>query len=118
MHIYIYIYIYTYAYIYHFLTNLLHSRIILNYVKETHGPTHTQWSLDVESIYNIERHGESSSFVKNDVNIYTCICIYIYTYTYIYAYIYFDIYIYMYMCIYMYTIYTYMLEYLILLFLS
>ncbi|CAH8534605.1 unnamed protein product [Schistosoma turkestanicum] len=39
-------------------------QLILNYVRETHGATHTQYTLEVLNIFEVNRDGEDSRFAK------------------------------------------------------
>lgn len=54
------------------LTALDHSdpvfKLIVSYVKNTHGNTHSYYTLDVEEVFRVEKTGESEKFVKNIKN--------------------------------------------------
>ncbi|CAH8596969.1 unnamed protein product [Schistosoma bovis] len=39
-------------------------KLILDYVRETHGATHTQYTLEVLNIFEVHRDGEDSRFAK------------------------------------------------------
>lgn len=38
-------------------------RLIEKYLQTTHAPTHTDWSLELEEVFSLEREGESDKFV-------------------------------------------------------
>lgn len=54
------------------LTPLDHSdpvfKLIVTYVKNTHGQSHSYYTLDVEEVFRVEKSGENEKFVKNIKN--------------------------------------------------
>jgi hypothetical protein len=37
--------------------------LVEKYLKRTHAPTHTEWALELEDVYAVEREGEYGAYV-------------------------------------------------------